>query len=94
MTSLPPWVVLSLPTALDTQQLIDRAKALGVHAESTRDGIQFPDGFLGRIDPHPFPKRLLDRSITKEELQLGPINLVLSGGSNELARNEHQQPAA
>ena len=93
MTSLPPWVVLSLPTAFDTQQLIDRAKALGVHAESTRDGIHFPGGFLGRIDPHPFPRRLLDRSITQEELQLGPVNLVLSGGTNELARNEHQQPA-
>jgi hypothetical protein len=94
MTSLPAWVVLSLPTALDTQQLIDRAKELGVHVESTRDGLQFPGGFLGRIDPRPFPARLLDRSITRGELQLGPTNLVLSGGTNELARNEHQQPAA
>lgn len=96
MTQLPPvWVTLSLAEPLTTDSFAARAKALGVHASPGPSGlIQLPHGFLAWIDPQPFPARLLDTSAARSELSLGPACLHITGGSNDLARDKHQQPAA
>ncbi|NUO50336.1 MAG: hypothetical protein HOV80_15890 [Polyangiaceae bacterium] len=49
-----------------------------------------PGGFLARIEGA-FESRLLDESIARGPVALGPATLVISGGSNELARQHHQR---
>lgn len=92
MPNLPSWAILSLREPLTVDELVAKARALGVRADSTRDGIQLPYGFLARIEAAPFPARLLDRSIAETEVVVGPATLHVSGGTNDVARSEHQQP--
>ncbi|MFO0554765.1 MAG: hypothetical protein U0271_40685 [Polyangiaceae bacterium] len=94
MTSLPPWVALSLRESIDEAGVVRALAGVGVHAEVTRDGIQLPGGFLARVAPTKWPARALDRSLFEGEVDLGAATLNVSGGSNELARSEHWQPAA
>ena len=94
MADLPTWVTLSLREPLDAEQFVRRAKDIGVRADITRDGIQLPAAFLARIEPGPFAPRRLDRSVSDGEIDVGAASLHISGGTNDLARSEHQQPSA
>ncbi len=93
MADLPSWVLLSLREPSGPAELVARAAALGVRADVTRDGIQLPGGFLARLEPAPFERRRLDTSLSEEPIALGPATLHVSGGTNDLARGEHSQPA-
>jgi hypothetical protein len=56
--------------------------------------IQFPGGFLGWIDPRPLPRHLIDGSACDNPPTGGAASLHLSGGTNELERQSHDQPPA
>lgn len=89
---LPTWVILSLRETLSASDFVSRARALGVPAEETRDGISLPGGFLCRVVAAPFPERLCDRALLKGPLPLGPAQLHITGGTNELEISQHAQP--
>src|SRR4051812_47377134 len=92
MADLPTWVTLSLREAWSPDQLAERAIALGIRADLTRDGIQLPSGFLARIEPAVISPRLLDTSLAEAAIELGAASLHISGGTNELAQQTHKQP--
>jgi hypothetical protein len=89
---LPTWVILGLREPLPASEFVSRARALGVPAEETRDGISLPAGFLCRVVPSPLPERLCDCALLNGPLELGPAQLHISGGTNELERGQHAQP--
>lgn len=92
-SALPPWVTLSLRETITDEQFVQRAEALGVRVAITREGLAFPGGFLGVLEPRALDSALLDRSLCQDTLDLGPTTLHLSGGTNELARAQHREHA-
>ena len=89
--TLSAWVNLSLRETLDAATLVERMRALGVHADLTRDGIALPWGFLGWLERSP-SAGLLDLALHEGAPDLGAVCLCISGGTNELARNAHREP--
>jgi hypothetical protein len=93
--NLPIWVTLSLSESWTTEEFCKEAAAHGVDAKALSDGrIQLPHGFLAWLDPEPFPENQIDDSAAEETPEIGPSCLHISGGTNELERQAHQQPAA
>lgn len=94
MAPLPAWVLLCLREPATAEAFTAQARALGVAADITRDGILLPGGFLARIEP-PMPARALDTSLLEKGSapDVGVATLVISGGTNDVERSQHQQPA-
>lgn len=88
MTELPTWIALSLREPLDAAGVVARVPG----AETSRYGIAFPGGFLGRVEPEPWPEWFADRALLDEDVTFGPATLLVSGGTNELDRDRHAQP--
>ncbi len=91
---LPIWATLSLIAATTPAELAEEASQLGLRAEVTRDGrLQLPGGFLAWLEAETFPSNLADESAAQTEVPFGPMSLHVSGGTNELEFQAHNQPA-
>lgn len=92
---LPVWVTLSLEEVMTAEELCRAAARQEVRAEVLADGrIQLPNGFLAWIEDEPYPENLVNGVGDGEEPEMGEACLHISGGTNELERQAHQQPAA